>query len=487
MALTRRQFIQRTGVFAAGSFLGPSLLRNPFLQRALADTIGDRYFVVLFLDGGNDGQNTIVPDGGVLRPWYEAARLPNPSSGGLRLPAGKPLLTHATLIDPNTSSPLGLHPALQGLMDLYTAGNVAIVQGCGYPDYNLSHDISARIWQTADPIGTNGFGTGWMGRYLGANYGASDIPGVCIRDSIAGELQTPSTSVLAIQRLDRFGFPYDDWYEDDIPLKRDAFYNLCLQSIGNPLGTVDYLGNGGRATLLSSESYPGLDHDYTDDPILNRAAFDAQYDALDTGTARGLREIAKIIYGVERGVSNVNARFFELRNGGYDTHSDQGADGDNDQLHTLHKEVGDAIKIFYGDCADMGVADKLCILVWSEFSRRIPQNDNGTDHGSQGPMFVIGGKVNGGVYGNHPHIDPVAIDEGGNTTYSQDPGNGFRSTDFRDVYGTILKHWLNMPVVDIQSSVLPVDPAPPGEENDYWTQQNFDLSKDGGVTTLFNP
>jgi uncharacterized protein (DUF1501 family) len=107
--------------------------------------------------------------------------------------------------------------------------------------------------------------------------------------------------------------------------------------------------------------------------------------------------------------------------------------------------------------------------VYSEFSRRIEQNDNGTDHGSQGPMFVIGGKVNGGIYGNHPNIEPSAIDDDGNTVYSQAPGPGFRSTDFRDVYGTILKHWLNRseqpPAVRMMLATRP----------NYWITCNFDM------------
>jgi uncharacterized protein (DUF1501 family) len=188
MALTRRQFIKRTGMFAAGSFLGPSLFRNPLLQKVLADTIGDRYFVVIFLDGGNDGQNTVVPITGALRPWYETARLTG--AGGLRLPDTKSLLTNGTMIDPNTGGQLGLHPGLQGLMDLYSLGKVAVIQGCGYPDYNLSHDVSGNIWETADPLGANGYGTGWMGRYLAANYGPTEIPAVCVRSSIGGEFLT---------------------------------------------------------------------------------------------------------------------------------------------------------------------------------------------------------------------------------------------------------------------------------------------------------
>lgn len=485
MALTRRQFIKRTGMFAAGSFLGSSLFRNPLLQKALADTIGDRYFVVIFLDGGNDGQNTVVPITGALRPWYETARVTG--AGGLRLPGTRSLLTAGSMLDPNTGGQIGLHPGLQGLMDLYNLGKVAVVQGCGYPDYNLSHEVSANIWETADPLGTNGYGTGWMGRYLGANYGPSEIPGVCIRSSIGGEFQTNATSVLAINRLEYFGFPYDYWFTEDDSFKREAFYDLCAQAIGSPVPLIDGLGNGGRATLLSSESYPALHTDYTEDPVLSRPTFDALYSALDSSMGDAMREVAKIIYGVERGVPNVSSRFFEVRNGGYDTHSDQGTDDDDASHYQLHREVGDAIKVFYDDCADMGVADKVCVMVWSEFSRRIEQNDNGTDHGSQGPMFVIGGKVNGGVYGNHANIEPSAIDDEGNTVYSQAPGNGFRSTDFRDVYGTILKHWLNMPPAQISSAILPADTPAPGDEDEYWTQPNFDLSKDGGTTKLFVP
>ena len=131
----------------------------------------------------------------------------------------------------------------------------------------------------------------------------------------------------------------------------------------------------------------------------------------------------------------------------------------------------------------MGVADKVCIVVWSEFSRRIEQNDSGTDHGSQAPMFIVGGSVNGGVYGNHPNLDD--LDDEGNTKYSQDNTNDFRSTDFRDVYGTILKHWLCMSPSDITSYVLPYDVT--GTAADHWLfpNANFDMGfLPGGPCTV---
>src|SRR5262249_18393633 len=143
----------------------------------------------------------------------------------------------------------------------------------------------------------------------------------------------------------------------------------------------------------------------------------------------------------------------------------------------LHKEVGDAVELFYNDCVDMGVGNKVVILVWSEFSRRIKQNDNGTDHGSQAPMFVIGGPVIGGAYGNHPNIKSTpssssALDGDGNTVYWQggsNPKNWTRSTDIRDVYGTILNKWLGM------ANPLTVLPVDVGSANLYWTSPNFTM------------
>ncbi|MBI3770954.1 MAG: DUF1501 domain-containing protein [Deltaproteobacteria bacterium] len=471
MAITRRQFIKRTGAVAAGTLLGPSLFSNPLLRKALADTIGDRYFIVVYLDGGNDGLNTVTPatnGGGTLRDAYDAARLTG--GGGLNLSPGDLASTHIGT-DPNTGAQIALHPGLIGLKNLWDLGKLAVVQGCGYPDYSLSHDQSRSIWQTANPLGLTG---GWVGRYLAANYGGSEIPAVNIADSVVGEFKTAATSIITLDRLEDFGFPYDEFDGgSDDGFKRTAFLALCNAASGNAQSVVKYIGDSGNATLLGSESYPGLHSLYEND---RGTIWDPQYDAVGRSLANDLREVAKVIYGVTQGVPNVNARFFQVRNGGYDTHSDQGAAQTDGQHYGLHRELGDSLNVFYQDCADMGVANKVCIVVWSEFSRRIQQNDSGTDHGSQAPVFVIGGAVrggpsggsHGGVYGNHPNIDDTALDDEGNTVYKQgaDP---FRSTDLRDVYGTILKHWLGM---TDPGDVLTADG---GDPDFYWTSPNFDL------------
>jgi uncharacterized protein (DUF1501 family) len=219
--------------------------------------------------------------------------------------------------------------------------------------------------------------------------------------------------------------------------------------------------------LLSTDSYPQAEGLYETD----RPTWSQTYDDVGRSTARDLREIAKMIYAQEAAtpLPNVDAHFFHLSNGGYDTHSDQGGAEVDGQQYDLHKELGDSLKVFYDDLADMGVASRACVVVWSEFSRRIPQNDNGTDHGSQGPMFVVGGSVTGGVYGRHPDIFNLDDDE--NTVYKQS-AVAHRSTDFRDVYGTILKHFVNMTPANILANVLQLDAGSP---SDYWTVPNFDL------------
>jgi uncharacterized protein (DUF1501 family) len=482
MAITRRQFLKCSGSAAAGAILAPRLFGSSFVQDALA-AIGNRYFVVLFLDGGNDGLNTVVPTGGTLRPWYESARSTGP--GGLRLD-GTSLDNTPIANDPNTNSPLALHPGFRastvgpggpgdgGLHALYTQGHVAVVQGCGYPRYTLSHEDSRLIFQTADPSLSLYSGTGWVGRHLAAEYAGQStaIPAVNINDSVAADFRQSTTSVLAIRRLRDFSFPYDsDYNSNSEKSARDtAFKALHLQAQSGVDPGFKYIGNAGSTTLASTSAYPALHTLYTNNPTRN--AFGKLYDngtpaGVNRSTSRDLLEVAKVIWGTEQGM--VNSRFFWVENGGYDTHSDQGADETDGQHFSLHSEIGASLKVFYDDLASMGVADRVCIMVYSEFSRRITQNDNGTDHGSQGPMFLIGGKVHGGVYGNHPRIDPVELDGEGNTRYRQNgSNNGFESTDFRDVYGTILNKWMGVNPL----SVLTVDSGDPTRN---WTVANFNM------------
>jgi uncharacterized protein (DUF1501 family) len=482
MALSRREFLIRTGL-AAGGLMAGGLWSRPLVRKAFAD-IGDRFLVSIFLDGGNDGLNTVVPvangTSGNFRTSYELLR--RSGSGGLRLLESQ-LSPYTIDNDPNTGTPLALHPGLEALHRLYQLGKVAVIQGCGYPDYNLSHAVSRSIWETASLGGT---GSGWLGRYLASRYGASEIPALSVGYWTAAEFRQQTTSVLTAIRLAELEFPLDDWYPDDNAAKKTAFQSLYAAAQSSPQLMLRYVGNSGQATLTATQAYPALNGLYQAD----RNSWLQQYNGLDSGTARRLREVAKVIYGITQGAANVSARHFALSNGGYDTHSNQGTIGEGAAHYDLHREVGDALEVFYHDLDDMGVADKVLIMVWSEFSRRPQQNDNGTDHGSQGPMFLIGGKINGGVYGNHPNIsDPRVLNPGatwddGNTKYSQDNSDPHRSTDFRDVYGAVLKHWLAIPESEILSSLLVTDS---GDPTQYWTVPNFNFVHPSNSNPLFLP
>jgi uncharacterized protein (DUF1501 family) len=469
MAITRRQFLKRAGVAAAGTMIAPSIFGSSHVREAFADTIGDRYLVMFFLDGGNDGLNTILPmdDTANYRSYYEMFRADG--FGGIRIDQSEMFIPSVVpTLDPATGTQLGFHPSLAPLGAMYDAGNFAVVQGCGYPDPSLSHDTSQTIWKSANPAG-NGLleGTGWAGRHLGLEYGPQDIYGVTMNNSVAGELRTTDTSVLAINRLSHFGFPLDNYDTGDQTIYAEAFNHLANRASASAQPLKSVIGNASASTYAATQAYPPLDDLYAGD----RPGFNSAYSALGSRPANDLREIAKCIYGVSTGQPDVNARFFQATNGSYDTHAAQG--GVNGQHGRLLADVASASSLFFEDMNDMGLGDKVTMVVYSEFSRRIPQNGgSGTDHGTQGPMFVIGEAVNGGMYGNHPDIDPAALDTGSNTIYSQDGGNPTRSTDFRDVFGTILKHWVNMPEAQILSDVLPLDVGP---ANDYWTTQDFDL------------
>ena len=455
MAITRRQFLKHGGLVTAGTLLGPQLFANPLMRQAYAALEDNsRYFVILFLDGGNDGLNTVIPYDNVgsnLRTAYNDARKPNTNITQGQLTAMVNGTTSLIGTCPGTGTQLGLHPGFNvppdlfdngagagGLRALYGQNKVAVIQGCGYPEYSLSHEESRVIWQTGVPLGTPA-GTGWVGRHLAAQYGGSQIPAVNIDDSIVGEFRQTGTSVLAVRDLDNYEFPFDGDYPGDVAAKTTAFGALNQSAItgGQPAAVVHRQhreGDHRQRRRLPRGERPLQDRS----PDLQRDVRRTSAGACPTTSARSPASSTAVEEG---SLANVKARFFQVSNGGYDTHSDQGGAETNGQHYSLHAEVGASLKVFMDDLADMGVANRVCVLVWSEFSRRIPQNDNGTDHGSQGPMFVIGGGVTGGVFGNHPNINDGALDDEGNTEYTQSAGS-HRSTDFRDVYGTILKHWV---------------------------------------------
>ncbi len=461
MAISRRQFLARTGL-ASGSLLLPSWLANPFVRSAWAAATG-KSVVVIHLNGGNDALNTVTPidDGaGTLRTDYELNR------NNLRLPAGGLLPIGS---DANTGAQLGLNPALSGVKALFDLGKCAIVQGCGYPEARLSHDGSNQVWRTGYPVNSAPSPNGWVGNSLiELGYLGTDIPAVNIGANIAPSFRQAVTNVLAFESLDDFGFPYDPDHPTDDAAKRACFAAQCNEATLAGQPQLSYFGSTGNSALLATEAF-------VESYLNDRATWASQYGGLGSAAAHDLREVAKVMYGVSLGVPGMETRYFQVSVGGFDTHSNQGAGDPGGRHYELLKSFGDAVQLFYDDCADMGIVDDTLILVWSDFGRRVKQNGNGTDHGTLGPVFLFGGSVIGGLYGNHPDISPAGLDPQGNMAYSQAPANPYRPTDFRDVYGTVLARWLCLPEATILSQILP--PEPIGfDPNAYWVDGNHNFN-----------
>ncbi len=455
----------------------------------------DRYFVIIYLNGGNDGINTVIPydDGGnapasasALRSHYERAR--RAGTGGLRIPGASMLVPDGTsggpaLVDAHTGCQLGFHPAFAGMKSLYDQGLVAVLQGCGYPRTagSLSHDHAQNAWRNADPLNQLGLvSTGWIGRHLvdpaSGGYGLTDTPAATMGNLIAPELRQTGTGVLSVRdTIGDYAFPYGPVTASTAAY--DQLYqqlNARAELRGDPWTRV---ATAGTVTTNATQTFPQVHAAYE----ANRPAMSAAYEGIGYVSSR-IREVAKIIYGKETGViGGEPPRFFQLETNGFDTHADQGGAETTGTHYDILSDLALGCQAFFEDLETLGaggtdVRNKVLVLVWSEFGRRVKQNDNGTDHGSQAPVFVIGGAVNGGIYGNYPDLQYALdfADQYGNTPYSQDPGNGFRSTDFRDVYGTVLKHWINMSEAQILDPTnLPLDA--PTYDPLYWTQPNVDL------------
>jgi len=373
--LSRRDFLSRSALVALAPTVPMFLARS--LRAAVPQRDG-RVLVVVQLSGGNDGLNTVVPfkDEGYLK-----------NRKALRLPE-KQLLK----INDQTA----LHPALGDAMKLLESKRLTIVQGVGYPNPNRSHDRSMAIWQTArfDPEDHNG--NGWLGRALDADASPSLFIGTsALPIALRGRRSAAST----LSRLEEFNLMGDAAAvrtmvstpaAEDLP----AFIH---RSFLDAYTTCDRLAEVARVQS-SGVSYPGSE-------LANRLQLIARL--LKTGFA---------------------ARVYYTSQGGYDTHAAQLFTHAN-----LLRELGGALRAFLDDLAAARLAQRVAVLVFSEFGRQVRENASaGTDHGTAAPVFLAGGGVQSGLVGTAPSLLDLV-------------GNAPKMTmDFRRVYATILEDWLGV-------------------------------------------
>jgi uncharacterized protein (DUF1501 family) len=392
---SRRDFLSTTLAAAGfGFLLGNTPVKafatHPTLQM-LAGIETDRVLVLIQLNGGNDGLNTVIPITNDL--YYQ------------RRPSLAIRAADAFVLNSETA----LHPQLRALEALWGEGQMSILRNVGYPNPNLSHFRSTDIMVTgsdADVIEN----TGWMGRMLAGQY--PEYPSPDFKRPLAVQIGTNAslmfngpqagmamniTNVALFERLASSGKAYDT---ENVPATLYGEELAYLRSLSN-----------------QSYAFAGVVHEAS-----QKGANQATYPT-GNALATNLAIVAKLIKG------GLGARVYMVSLGGFDTHANQA-----DNHATLMMRLSGSVKAFYDDLKVSGMGDKVAAMTFSEFGRRVNENGSaGTDHGSSAPMFLFGGGVNGGLVGNAPSLS--ALDADGNLRFD---------TDYRQVYATMMTDWFGI-------------------------------------------
>jgi uncharacterized protein (DUF1501 family) len=384
--INRRKFLQYGAAGTAFVSLsgGISHLLSRAAQDAAAAGANDHVLVVIELSGGNDGLNTVVP---FTDPLYYKNR---PTLG----------LPKDELI--KLSDAIGLHPQMTGLGEMFKEGQLAIVQGAGYPEPDRSHFRSMEIWHTATT--KTAPPTGWLGRFLDATpaKNAEQLPGLSLTYSLPQAFQANDVIVPVVSQLAEL-----EGDEDGSPKAK----------LQKKLSTAQSAA-ANQVTFLRRQA----DAVYRASARIKKAATDYQSKVMypESGLGTQLRQAAQIIS------SDLGTRVLFASQDGYDTHSAQ-----SDQHSTLLSDLSACMSAFQQDMAALKVADRVLVMVFSEFGRRVDENGSqGTDHGAGSCMFVAGQHAQGGLIGQYPSLEQLG------------DGDLIYTTDFRSVYATLLDGWL---------------------------------------------
>jgi uncharacterized protein (DUF1501 family) len=409
MQLSRRAMIKDGLLAVSAGMIMPSVFARAVraAQNAAhegstwAQAAAGRTLIVVQMAGGNDGLNMIVPytDG----TYYQA----------------RPTLA----IQPSQvialNSRLGMHPALQALQPLWQANKLAIVEGVGYPNPNLSHFVAMDIWQTLDLEGQGA--QGWLGKFVAGMVDKDGHPfqSLAAGSSLPTALRALNADVPVVSSPSSYRLLPDPAQRNEASAAEARvqtllkLYNTYPRSAPYAAlldATAQSAVGGSKALVSAAGTYKPA----------------AKYPT--TNLARGLQLLAEVI------VQGLGLRVGYVTIGGFDTHADQAK-----TQETLLTDLAEGLAAFYGDLSAHNAAENVVVMTWSEFGRRVEENGNaGTDHGTAAPLFVLGNGVQGGLYGEPP--DLTKLDSAGNLQFT---------TDFRSIYATVLDRWLGAPAASV--------------------------------------
>lgn len=400
--VTRRRFLATLGAGAAAAVTGtygvgmwgrdlryaasipPPSLAGPGPERTL---------VVIELGGGNDALNTVVPHAdGRYHDLRGSLAIENP-------------------ID--LDGVVGLHPALEFVAAKYGAGEVAIVEGIGYPEPDLSHFASMSTWWTAADAEVGA--TGWLGRYLDATVGADDpLAGVTIGPGPSPAMRGDHAFVVTVQDVGGLVPAAPAWIDTRNELM--AMWRGFAPAAAGDTSMLGTVRNAIAATVDAAAALTG--------PLERIQARSSEL--------RDALAIAAALIGSDRPPRVIFVHGW----GDFDTHRNQLA------VHgSMMAQLDDALAGFASELEGTDRAERTLVMTTSEFGRRVASNGSGTDHGTAAAQLVIGPGVKGGRFGAAPPLD--RLDERGNLKHS---------VDLRSYYATVLDRWLGVPVEAVLGS-----------------------------------
>ena len=392
--LTRRKFLKLTSGAVAIGAAAPLLSFNEIAQAAIDRPLpaNTPILVVVTLYGGNDGLNTVIP---YTDPIYFSSR---------------PDISYKQEVLLPLDAELALNPAMKGLKSLWDQKQVAIIRGVGYPNPDRSHFSSMAKWQTAAP--EKHLNTGWLGRWVDTQTEDAMLAislGSVLPPMLAGAKRSGSALPIGGLVIPK-GALADQCAQLAMISKRDS--TLMAAAATSMRNLFNISASVQPVLKLPAPVAPDL-------PTTNGGNAGG-----DNNLAQQLDVVAKLI------AAGSPTRVWSVSLGGFDTHANEA----NAQA-TLLGVVSDSLSRFMGQLKATSRSNDVTIMVYSEFGRRVVGNGSqGTDHGTSGPMFLIGKTVKGGFYGEQPSLKNLY------------KGDLAVTTDFRDVYATVIEKVLNSPV-----------------------------------------
>ena len=361
----------------------------------------DPVLVILQLTGANDYLNTIVPYTNSLY-WDNRPKVNIPQD--LVLP-----------IDDE----LAFRSEVEQFKDIYDKGNMAIINGVGFQNSPRSHFRAMDIWHTCEPesIGIDG----WVAKIIrdldpngenvlkGVNFGQGLPRAMAMRG-------VPVTSVNNLATYGVFSSVRSLASEDERTQLLDSFARMYAPAIGTG-PTMEYLGQTGLDALKGADIIK-----------LAPERYSSTIEYANNAIAKSLKDVAQVH------LADLGTQVFYTSHGPFDTHFDQS--GSHAKLWI---EISGALDSFFADLKEHNASENVVVMLFSEFGRRVKDNGTGTDPGAAGAAFVIGDKVNGGMYGEYPSLKTEDLTQ----------GDLAPNYDFRGLYASLVDKWLGLDPIPI--------------------------------------